>query len=125
MVAFLWETDMSSFPRIRSSCDCSGGAAGVQILANMDSKWTPRDLFRDGERASNFVSLCFIGFCFGGPGRVRTVDLFHAMEARSQLRHRPTSIHASIPWRCAIWKWSVPRTGLAGLAGERPEMGGI
>jgi hypothetical protein len=28
--------------------------------------------------------------CFGGPGRVRTVDLFHAMEARSQLRHRPT-----------------------------------
>ena len=28
---------------------------------------------------------------FGGPGRVRTVDLFHAMEARSQLRHRPTS----------------------------------
>jgi hypothetical protein len=27
---------------------------------------------------------------FGGPGRVRTDDLFHAMEARSQLRHRPT-----------------------------------
>ena len=26
---------------------------------------------------------------FGGPGRVRTVDLLHAMEARSQLRHRP------------------------------------
>jgi predicted hydrolase (HD superfamily) len=26
---------------------------------------------------------------FGGPGRVRTDDLFHAMEARSQLRHRP------------------------------------
>ena len=27
---------------------------------------------------------------FGGPGRDRTDDLFHAMEARSQLRHRPT-----------------------------------
>ena len=27
----------------------------------------------------------------GGPGRVRTDDLFHAMEARSQLRHRPTT----------------------------------
>jgi hypothetical protein len=27
----------------------------------------------------------------GGPGRDRTDDLFHAMEARSQLRHRPTS----------------------------------
>jgi hypothetical protein len=28
----------------------------------------------------------------GGPGRDRTDDLFHAMEARSQLRHRPTGI---------------------------------
>src|SRR5262249_52760731 len=28
----------------------------------------------------------------GGPGRDRTDDLFHAMEARSQLRHRPTSL---------------------------------
>jgi hypothetical protein len=27
----------------------------------------------------------------GGPGRDRTDDLFHAMEARSQLRHRPTA----------------------------------
>ena len=27
---------------------------------------------------------------FGGPDRDRTGDLFHAMEARSQLRHRPT-----------------------------------
>jgi hypothetical protein len=27
----------------------------------------------------------------GGPGRDRTDDLFHAMEARSQLRHRPTT----------------------------------
>ena len=26
----------------------------------------------------------------GGPDRDRTDDLFHAMEARSQLRHRPT-----------------------------------
>ena len=26
----------------------------------------------------------------GGPGEIRTLDLFHAMEARSQLRHRPT-----------------------------------
>ena len=27
----------------------------------------------------------------GGPDRDRTDDLFHAMEARSQLRHRPTN----------------------------------
>ena len=30
------------------------------------------------------------GEIVGGPGRDRTDDLFHAMEARSQLRHRPT-----------------------------------
>jgi hypothetical protein len=64
--------------------------AGVQILANMDSTWTPPDLFRDVEAQSIFVSLCFVGVCFGGPGEIRTHDLFHAMEARSQLRHRPT-----------------------------------
>ena len=29
---------------------------------------------------------------FGGPGEIRTHDLFHAMEARSQLRHRPISV---------------------------------
>jgi hypothetical protein len=28
---------------------------------------------------------------FGGSGEIRTHDLFHAMEARSQLRHRPTA----------------------------------
>ncbi len=34
----------------------------------------------------------------GGPGRVRTDDLFHAMEARSQLRHRPTGLlHCRAP----------------------------
>jgi hypothetical protein len=35
-------------------------------------------------RSSQVVEL------FGGPDRDRTDDLFHAMEARSQLRHRPT-----------------------------------
>ena len=35
--------------------------------------------------------MCFIlKGLFGGPDRDRTDDLFHAMEARSQLRHRPT-----------------------------------
>ena len=32
----------------------------------------------------------------GGPDRDRTDDLFHAMEARSQLRHRPTMTNLSI-----------------------------
>src|SRR6266496_4193412 len=35
------------------------------------------------------MSLVFLK-CLGGPGEIRTHDLFHAMEARSQLRHRPT-----------------------------------
>jgi hypothetical protein len=32
----------------------------------------------------------------GGPDRDRTDDLFHAMEARSQLRHRPTPIYSGV-----------------------------
>src|SRR5271163_1563818 len=32
----------------------------------------------------------------GGPDRDRTDDLFHAMEARSQLRHRPTKGRTSL-----------------------------
>jgi outer membrane lipoprotein-sorting protein len=59
-------------------------------LARPDSKWTPRDLFRDVKARKLFVTLCFVGLCFGGPEGIRTLDLFHAMEARSQLRHRPT-----------------------------------
>ena len=40
----------------------------------------------------------------GGPGRDRTGDLFHAMEARSQLRHRPTVLGdtTSRPLRTAL-----------------------
>jgi hypothetical protein len=34
---------------------------------------------------------------FGGPDRDRTDDLFHAMEARSQLRHRPTCCADATP----------------------------
>jgi hypothetical protein len=44
--------------------------------------------FRAGDEAKEvFGNLSCLKL--GGPGRVRTVDLFHAMEARSQLRHRP------------------------------------
>jgi len=34
----------------------------------------------------------------GGPDRDRTDDLFHAMEARSQLRHRPTSSRGQLSY---------------------------
>jgi hypothetical protein len=40
----------------------------------------------------------------GGPGRDRTGDLFHAMEARSQLRHRPT---VRKEWRSANARASI------------------
>src|SRR5271165_1675211 len=43
------------------------------------------DRFRAG--SPNYLILIWL---FGGPDRDRTDDLFHAMEARSQLRHRPT-----------------------------------
>jgi hypothetical protein len=45
---------------------------------------------------SNSIRQSFLGF--GGPGRDRTDDLFHAMEARSQLRHRPTSRNNRVVW---------------------------
>ena len=32
----------------------------------------------------------------GGPGGIRTPDLLNAIEARSQLRHRPTHVEDSI-----------------------------
>jgi hypothetical protein len=61
--------------------------------ALVDEFWTPTGLHVTSsttwKSASIFVSPCFIRICSGGPGRVRTDDLFHAMEARSQLRHRP------------------------------------
>ena len=45
--------------------------------------------------ATKLLPNCFWGVRYvaemiGGPDRDRTDDLFHAMEARSQLRHRPT-----------------------------------
>src|SRR5664279_2599941 len=46
----------------------------------------------------------------GGPGRDRTGDLFHAMEARSQLRHRPTLRRESAHTSGAIFILSQPRS---------------
>src|ERR1039458_30275 len=37
-----------------------------------------------------------MGGLLGGPDRDRTDDLLHAMEARSQLRHRPTLASATL-----------------------------
>jgi hypothetical protein len=55
-----------------------------QISTAMDTK-------RSRGRQLGFANLLICkGGIFGGPDRDRTDDLFHAMEARSQLRHRPT-----------------------------------
>ena len=45
--------------------------------------------------AAQIVILKLLGK-FGGPGRDRTDDLFHAMEARSQLRHRPIVLRGQL-----------------------------
>ena len=51
--------------------------------------------------ATKLLPNCFWGARYvveliGGPDRDRTDDLFHAMEARSQLRHRPTDLLLSL-----------------------------
>src|SRR5947199_4339983 len=43
----------------------------------------------------------------GGPGRDRTDDLFHAMEARSQLRHRPTWLKGEIFPKLLFTDWKA------------------
>jgi hypothetical protein len=49
---------------------------------------------------------------FGGPGEIRTHDLFHAMEARSQLRHRPKIVcffslyHTQFAYAALTWPFS-------------------
>jgi hypothetical protein len=59
--------------------------AGIPGLEEVNLAETPEAtrtvLYTNGSRRSRID---------GGPGRDRTDDLFHAMEARSQLRHRPT-----------------------------------
>src|ERR1035437_2497891 len=55
----------------------------------------------------------------GGPDRDRTDDLFHAMEARSQLRHRPTYGGMQL-FYCL--RWGLIRQTLA-VAGFEPRPG--
>ena len=54
---------------------------------------------------------------FGGPDRDRTDDLFHAMEARSQLRHRPTSLVGQLFYfrRSSSFRQSRAFCGMAGF----------
>src|SRR5580698_5663962 len=64
----------------------------TKCLASCQSGWQKS---RDAAARTQFeigppISLASALKEFGGPGRDRTDDLFHAMEARSQLRHRPT-----------------------------------
>ncbi len=49
----------------------------------------------------------------GGPDRDRTDDLFHAMEARSQLRHRPTCGGVQL-FYCLCYGWIRQTEGQAG-----------
>jgi hypothetical protein len=55
---------------------------------------------------------------YGGPDRDRTDDLFHAMEARSQLRHRPTKEGTNSPIVSAGVRFVKPRLVLKLRASE-------
>ena len=61
----------------------------------------------------------------GGPDRDRTDDLFHAMEARSQLRHRPT-LRKDIPYSqgCSPLSQSLDESQVAALQGWPPLLTG-
>src|SRR5260370_17553079 len=50
----------------------------------------PFSTFAPLKRRGLGVEVVHLDGVVGGPDRDRTDDLFHAMEARSQLRHRPT-----------------------------------
>ena len=49
--------------------------AGGQILANLDSKWTPRDSSAMWKRASTRVSLCSGGLCLVAPKQFQQIRL--------------------------------------------------
>jgi hypothetical protein len=65
----------------------------------------------------------------GGPGRDRTDDLFHAMEARSQLRHRPTSAGVELFYsrRAADIRQTRPKRkgGRSNAPAAGPSLGGF
>ncbi len=92
---------MHGHPAVCSSCNSrktGGGAPCVDEAAehlpcfacwspNFDQFWTPKGLrvtsSATWKSASIFVGLCFFGVCLGGPGEIRTHDLFDAMVMRS------------------------------------------
>jgi integrase len=59
----------------------------TDLLANSLRDWQRETVYG---RPSDWVFASARNDLIGGPDRDRTDDLFHAMEARSQLRHRPT-----------------------------------
>ncbi len=62
---------------------------------------------------------------FGGPDRDRTDDLFHAMEARSQLRHRPTCSRGCNSPIVSAGAEFVKRAGLTELNAQIGRRGAI
>jgi hypothetical protein len=72
--------------RAGSRGELKGKAHHIQIR-RLESKfyrvWTPNGLrvtsSTTWKRTSIFVTLCFVGLCFGGPEGIRTLDLFHAI----------------------------------------------
>src|SRR5215475_9085279 len=63
---------------------------------------------------------CLLMSLDGGPGRDRTDDLFHAMEARSQLRHRPTCEDTTLGANDPIYFRRVKPDSQRGRSSARP-----
>ena len=70
----------------------ASGKAEWRPLANAGRLWpqSHKGFDSSGYLTSQATDAKYMK-CFGGPEGIRTLDLFHAMEARSQLRHRPIS----------------------------------
>src|SRR5215469_9028353 len=76
------------FERVQSLAD--GNEAKRDGSAHREYQIAGYDTNHDTKLTSGTTRPVSLVEGFGGPGRDRTDDLFHAMEARSQLRHRPT-----------------------------------
>src|ERR1035438_8178070 len=92
----------SSFPEDTRHCPirewlCSGrGSRTRRILSSVLHEHEALILRGNSGLSCRKIKILKYLRLIGGPDRDRTDDLFHAMEARSQLRHRPTYASATL-----------------------------
>ena len=82
----------------RQKRDASLRVVELMLPLEVEKLQHPSAPSRDGTALRRCLQMSANKGFIGGPGRDRTDDLFHAMEARSQLRHRPTLEDATHPF---------------------------